>query len=667
MHIAIYLVVLLVGLGVFAYTMYKRIQVLKLAGSVDVRNNVEQRLMGVMRQVFGQQRMLHGDITAGLMHFLIFWGFVVVLLNTFHFLVGGFTGGEFHLPLLGRDQPLGTFYLILRDLFEVLVLGAVLYALWRRLVTRPARLKLSVEANLILTFIAILMVTDFIMGGCTMIEAGGEGWFSPMERLMAMIFSGLNLGTAGIVYTTAWWVHLVTLLIFLNLLPLGKHFHVLLSVFEVYFRKLTPMGELPTMDLEDEDLENFGSSKLEHLTWKNWFDGYNCTECGRCDHFCPANSTGKQLSPRSVITGTRDRIYECQPNLLKALALGANRGDFDVEEEMPAFVGEVHTDEVLWACTTCGACDVHCPLMIEHVEPIVQMRRHLVLEEEGRFPKELVATFNGLERQGNPWSIGAHQRNEWAEGLEVPTLSENPQAEYVYFVGCMASLDERNKATARAMVKLLKQAGVSFAILDAETCCGDPARRCGNEYLAQALIEMNAEQFREGKVKKVVTACPHCFNTLKNEYQQFGVEFDEVLHHGQLLMRLIDSGKLKPGSTDRTRFVYHDSCYLGRYNSVYYQPRDILRSVRGVELTEAQFNRDKGYCCGAGGGMMFMEETEGTRVNHWRYAQLRATGATEIGVACPFCMAMLDDAARDKGDDTKVRDIALILLDSMEE
>lgn len=666
----LYLAILAASLAWFAVSMYQRLRALGYARSVDARGNVGRRIAGVFQFVFGQWRLLHGDLTAGLMHFFIFWGFVVVLLNTIHFLAQG-PVGHFELPLLGRDAWLGRGYLSLRDLFELLVLIAVSYAFLRRLVIKPKRLTLSSEGLLILGLIAILMITDFLMGGAETAVGGVAGWQSPAEHVLGTALGGIGVGPAVVIGVACWWVHLLSLLYFLNLLPLGKHYHVILSTFGVYFRTFNPARGLAKIDFEDEELEEFGASQLRHLTWKNMLDAYNCTECGRCDYFCPANQTGKELSPQHIITNTRERVYARLPLILKDLAAkrAAESAESNNEEESgveadPTFVGEVHTDQALWACTTCGACDAHCPVFIDHVEPIIEMRRHLVLEQEGRFPKELVATYNGLERQGNPWSIGAHERMGWAEGLEVPTISENPEAEYIYFVGCMASFDERNKATARALVELLKHAGVSFAVLDAETCCGDPARRTGNEYLAQALIETNAEQFKECKTKKALTACPHCFNSLKHEYGQFGVEFAEVVHHSALLTSLIKDGKLmhKDGSDPR-EIVYHDSCYLGRYNSVYDEPRDVLRGIPGVKLKEAKFNRDKGYCCGAGGGLMFMEETEGRRVNGWRYEQLKATGAGAIAVACPFCKVMIDDAAQDSGADQAlpVEDIAVTL------
>jgi Fe-S oxidoreductase len=684
----IYILVLLAGFGLFGYVMYGRLTVLRAARSTDRRGNVGQRLLGVLTHVIGQGRMLHGDVVAGLMHAFIFWGFIAVLLNTIHFLIGGFLpAGEFSFPLLHPDHPLGIGYRWFRDIFELLVLLAVCFALFRRGVTKPKRLHLSGEAIVILLFIGILMVTDFAMGGANAALAGMQGPLSPAAAVIGPLLEGMPQGGLQTMYTINWWLHLVVLLAFLNLLPLGKHFHVITSTFSVYLRDLEPKGRIAKLDFEDEELEDYGVSKLTQLSWDNWLDGYSCTECGLCDHFCPANQTGKELSPRAIITGSRDMLYAHQPHLIRELAkarANSSSGDGPVAdangdpfEGAAEFVGEVHTDQALWACTTCGACDTHCPLFIDHVHPIVEMRRHLVLEQEGRFPQELAGTFRGLENQGNPWGIGAHERMNWAEGLDVTTLAETPEAEYIYFVGCMASYDDRSKATARAMVELLNHAGVEFAVLAQETCCGDPARRTGHEYLAQAMIEVNADQFKEAKPKKVFTACPHCFNSLLHEYNDFGVEFEEVIHHSELLTRLLKEGKLKPKpevaatapSPGLGKVAFHDSCYLGRYNDIYSGPRDVLKSVPGAELREAKFHHDKGFCCGAGGGRMFMEETEGTRVNQFRYRQLEETGADSVAVACPFCMTMLDDASKElTAEGTRelpVKDIAIVLRDAV--
>ncbi|MCH7473027.1 (Fe-S)-binding protein, partial [bacterium] len=637
--------------------------------------------------VFGQYRLLRGDFPAGLMHFFIFWGFVILLLNIVHFLISGFApAADLHLPFLGRDDALGGAYLLLRDVIEVLVALAVLYAVYRRLIVKPKRLSLSGEALLILFLIFMVMATDWTMNGALV----GMGKItahplSPVEQYLGGALAAYGPTASEWVYGVSWWAHLVTLLLFLNILPLSKHFHVLLSPFNVYLRELGQVGKLRKIDFEAE--EDFGISRPEQLNWRNWLDAYSCTECGRCDHFCPAHQTGKVLSPQHIITGTRELIYAHMPKMLVKIAQanaaakqsgnGNGSGDIVLFEEgdpdLPAFVGEVHLDEALWACTTCGACDTHCPLFIEHVNPIMEMRRHLVMEQEGRFPKELQSMFTGLERQGNPWGLPAHTRMDWAEGLSVPTLESNPGAEYLYFVGCFGSFDARAKPTTLAMMQLLDHAGVDYAVIGKQECCnGDPARRCGHEYLAQSLVEQLCGIFKEMQPKKVITACPHCFNTFKNEYMDFGVEFEEVMHHSEFLTRLIKKGKLAVGadhSSPLQKVVFHDSCYLGRYNEVYDEPRDVLQSVPGVELVEAKFSRDRGFCCGAGGGRMFMEETEGTRVNKFRYEQLVETGAQAVAVACPFCKTMLDDAAKEAGaselSQLQVEDIAVVLRDAV--
>lgn len=684
MHLAIYTLVLVGALGVFAWTLGRRIHVLRAARSFDARGQVGRRLLGVLQHVFGQDRLLHGDFSAGLMHAVIFWGFVYLLLNSLHFLLNGFSAtSHISLPFFGRGELLGRIYLSVRDAFDVLVLLAVGYAALRRLVIKPKRLTLSSEALLILLLIAVLMTTDLLLGGAGVLLGRLSPPYSPAEQMVSGLLHYCGHDALVLLHGISWWAHLLALLLFLNLLPLSKHFHILTSVPKVYLRNLAPPGELPAIDFEQE--EEFGVSRLEQLSWLNWLDAYSCTECGRCDHFCPAHQTGKVLSPQHIIVGSREHIYGNLPRIIKQLAAGtggaaaptthvhstpadpaSGEADATPAPDMP-LVGAVHLDAALWACTTCGACDTHCPLFIEHVNPIVEMRRHLVLEQESRFPKELQSTFRGLEGQGNPWGIAAHKRLEWAEGLDVPTLDDYPEPEWLYFVGCFASLDERSKPTARALVELLHHAGVSFAVLSAETCCGDPARRCGHEYLAQALIEQNVEQMRAMKPRKVLTACPHCFNTLKNEYAQFGVEFAEVVHHSELLLRLVSEGRLKPraGAT-LPHTVYHDSCYLGRYNEIYSAPRALLAGVPGTQLSEAGFNRDKGFCCGAGGGRMFMEETEGERVNKFRYGQLAATGAEQVAVACPFCLTMLDDASKEAGADAKpVKDIAILLREAV--
>jgi len=700
----IYAVVVLAALALFARNVYRRLRVLKAAQSVDKRGSVGERLLGVVVHVFGQARLLHGDLKAGLMHFCIFWGFVVLMVSSLNGVFRPFL--PFELP--GVHNPI---YMAVRDVFQILVLLAVSYAFWRRLITKPRRLTLSSEGLVILGLIGTLMLTDIVMtmfgrADLSLADFAVAYPDSPLQTLAQR----WGLPISYTVSHVAAWFNAIAFFTFLTLLPISKHFHVLLSPFNVYLRDLGAFAKPVKLDLENS--EEFGVSRIDQLHWKNWLDSYNCTECGRCDYFCPANATGKVLSPQHIITGTREKIYAHTPGLLKKLALarsaeavkaieGDGVGNFTTVEAAASrpedgdklsppqnktkymseaqligaeLVGEIHVDAALWACTTCGACDYHCPVFIEHVNPILEMRRHLVLEQEGRFPKELQTLFRGLETQANPWGLGAHTRLDWTEGLSVPTIESNPDAEYLYYVGCFGSFDSRSKPTSVAIIELLNAAGVSYAVMGMETCNGDPARRSGNEYLAQMLAEQLIDNLKGIKPRKVITQCPHCFNAFRNDYPDYGFVFEEVIHHSELLARLVKQGRLKPtaevaklGGAPKRKVVFHDSCYLGRYNSVYDEPRETLKGVPGVELVEAKFCGDKGYCCGAGGGRMFMEETEGRRVNEFRYEQLAETGADEVAVACPYCMTMLDDASKSSGGSAPlpVRDIALVLRDAV--
>lgn len=694
LEVVLFALVVAAGLGIFVRNLAIRLRVLRAARSTDRRRGILARIGGVIVHVFGQGRLLHGDLSAGIMHFLIFWGFVVLLVNSVQVIASGFLPG-FEFPLLGdRHSWAGHFYLQLRDIFTFLVLLAVSYAFIRRTLVRPRRLTLSSEGLLILGLIGVLMVTDILMAATGVHVRFFRDLlaFSPVESFGYQ--HGVHLLTwLGL---AAKWTNLLAFMAFLNLLPLSKHFHVLLSPFNVFLRDLEPFAKPTPMDLENS--EEFGVSRIEQLHWKNWLDAYNCTECGRCDHFCPANQTGKVLSPQHIITGTRDAIYAHTPHLLVQIAkqrmagrngnggtdalvrdsvAGAQANEMTGEGvapvQFPELVGEIHVDAALWACTTCGACDLHCPVFIEHVNPIMEMRRHLVLEQDGRYPKELNSLFRGLEGQSNPWGLPMHTRMDWAAGLNVPTLADNPDAEYLYYVGCFGSFDAKSKPTTVAMIELLNQAGVNYAVIGkSEGCNGDPARRCGHEYLAQTLAEQLVETFREMTPRKVITQCPHCFNSFKVDYPDFGFSFDEVIHHSELLARLVADGRLKPtaevaalGGAPKRKVVFHDSCYLGRYNGVYDAPRETLKSIPGVELVEAKPCKDKGFCCGAGGGRMFMEETEGRRVNEFRYEQLEGSGADEVAVACPYCMTMIDDAASTAEHKLPVRDIALVLRDAL--
>ncbi|MBI4240401.1 MAG: (Fe-S)-binding protein, partial [Candidatus Rokubacteria bacterium] len=471
---------------------------------------------------------------------------------------------------------------------------------------------------------------------------------------LAALLGELSAGAAGALFHLSWWSHAVIHLAFLVWLPYSKHLHIMAAPFNVFFAPLTPKGEFPGLDLEKA--ETFGVGTIAGFTWKDLFDLYNCTECGRCTSGCPANVSGKQLDPKLLILDLQAHLLEAAPRLL------GKGGDGHAEKPM---VGEVITDNVLWACTTCRWCVEACPVFIDHVPKIIDMRRHLVLTES-RFPEELKPTFRNLENNGNPWQMSWQSRADWAKDLGVKLMAEAGQAEYLYWVGCYGSFDERNKKVARAVVKLLRAAGVDFAILGTEEkCTGEPARRAGHEYLFQALAQENIETLKRYRFQTIVTACPHCFNTLKNEYPQFDGTF-EVLHHSEAIQQLLADGRLRTTAEFEDVVTFHDPCYLGRYNDRYEAPRDVLQAVPGLRLLEMERSRDRSFCCGAGGGHMWFEEVAGGRINHARTDQALQTGARTIATACPFCTVMFEDGvgARSSKEPTRVLDIAEVVEQS---
>jgi Fe-S oxidoreductase len=462
-----------------------------------------------------------------------------------------------------------------------------------------------------------------------------------------------------------WWMHIGLVLMFLNYLPYSKHLHVLTSIPNVYFASLQPKGALTPINLNDETLTKFGVSDMEDLTWKQLLDGYTCTECGRCESVCPAHLTGKPLSPRKIIVDTRRRTTEKSPVMIA--------GQLEANQEIAnnTLLDNFISEEELWSCTTCMACVHECPVMIEHVDEIVDMRRALVLNES-RFPPEVKTVFDNLERNFTPWGFSHSTRADWAEGLEIPKMAEVGDAKNVdvlFWVGCAGAYDARYKKVSVAFSKLMKQAGIKFAILGTEEKCnGDAARRMGNEYLAQTMMTENIETLNRYNVKKIVATCPHCFHSLKKEYPQFGGNF-EVVHHTDFLNQLVEEGKLKIDEKKKSAetITYHDSCYLGRYNNVIDTPRNTLTAT-GANLVEMPRSKDKGLCCGAGGGRMWMEETIGKRINIERSEEAIATGASTVASACPFCMTMMNDGVKSKeaSEKVQVKDIAEILLEAVE-
>jgi Fe-S oxidoreductase len=615
-------------------------------------DRIPARIGRVIVYVFAQVRLLANDFWPGLMHAIIFWGFVILTLGTIEFFGRGVTE-SFFLPLLSETP----FYLVLQDLFSALVIIAVGYALFRRLVTRPKRLNLSTEALVILLLILGLMVTDLVADAAHMrLHPAPHNVWQFAARAIAGPLGGLSPAAVTGLFHAAWWLHAATLLGFLVLLPHSKHLHILVSPLNVFFSPLEPKGQYRSMDLENS--ETFGVGSLTELAWKDLFDTYNCTECGRCTSRCPANMSGKELDPKWLILHLRERLFEEAPALL---------GQAGAKAPEKALVGDVIHDNVLWACTTCRWCVDACPVFIEHVPKIVDMRRWLVLTES-RFPAELQPAFRNLETNGNPWQMSWQTRADWAQDLGVRRMADVAEAEYLYWVGCYGSFDERNKKVARALVRVLQAAGVDFAILgNEEKCTGEPARRLGHEYLYQTLAQGNIETLKQYKFQTIVTACPHCFNTIRNEYPQFDGHF-RVIHHTQLLDDLIRAGRLRPGRRDGERITYHDACNLGRYNDIYDEPRRVLAEVTRGELVEMRLNRSKGFCCGGGGGRAWVEEHEGRRVNQLRVEQAMEVEPDILASACPFCLTMFEDGvkAKEVGDRIRTRDIAELLAERLE-
>jgi Fe-S oxidoreductase len=634
-------------------------RLVRLGRPVERRGDVPERVVREGVRVLGQRKLFQRFVP-GLMHALIFWGFLI-LLTTIVEVAGQVIDPTFELPGIGGTAWLG----LLQDVFAAGVLVGIAIALAIRLFDRPERFVGSHrhEAYRILGLIFWIIVTLFL-GRAARIALGlaPDWWWTPVSTATARLFDWMSEGWIRAWMWTALWTHLALVLGFLVYLGYSKHLHIATSAINVYFGSTKARGYLTPLriDLESPDAEmTLGAATLPDLTWKQALDLYACTECGRCQSVCPAWNTGKPLSPKLLIMNLRDHLLDEGPRLLNG---AADAGDVAAPTPL---VPDVVEDEAVWACTTCGACVQECPVDIEHVDTIVDLRRNLVMAES-RFPAEAGALLRNLEATSNPWGLPQAQRASWADGMEVRVIAEGERApEYLYWVGCAGSFDDRAKAISRAVVEVLHRAGVSFAILGPrELCSGDPARRMGNEYLFQTLAEQNVQTMNAAAVTTVVANCPHCFNTLRNEYPDYGGAY-EVIHHTQLIARLVAEGRLRPSAAVPGTVAYHDPCYLGRHNGVYRDPRQLLDAVPGVRTVEMPRHAERGLCCGAGGARMWMEERIGKRINQERMDEAAATGADTVGVACPYCLVMLDDGARARGDETRVLDLAQVVARSL--
>ncbi|MGD9365001.1 MAG: (Fe-S)-binding protein [Desulfobacteraceae bacterium] len=644
----------LVGAFSFFAIRVRRLYRLMMAveGTTEFKlDRVAERIGVLFKDVLGQSNVRR-KLLPGLAHTLIFFGFLAVQPHSLELMIKG----VYPAFEVGRWIP-GFWggFLFVADILAPLVLVGLAYAIYRRVVLRPPYLTLGTDANLIIVFTALIIITFMFINALQAllpIAPGGYdyGGIFPVSGALVPLFGLERLSPLQIFigYQIVYWIHIATILSFLVYIPGSKHLHLLAAVPNVFLKPLQREKAIVRTDIENEELETFGLGKVSELNWKNVLNLYACTECGRCEEQCPAANTDKPLSPKKV-------IHDLKVDLLdqSEAILGGN-----LDEVKPIIRdGSPVTFDVLWSCTTCRACEDICPVNIEHLDFLIEARKHQVLMEAS-FPPEVQETFTNLENQANPWGFSADNRADWCKGMNVPLMGDNPEAELLWFVGCAGSFDDRGKKISQAMARVLQRAGVNFAILGPEEACnGDMARRAGNEYLAQMLIQQNVEVLNQYKPKRILTGCPHCFNIIKNEYPQFGADYP-VVSHAELLFDLYKQGRLKSHGGSLGTLTFHDSCYLGRWNGILQPPRDLLRSINNGQLTEMQRIGEKGFCCGAGGGRMFMEETLGERINVNRAEEVIRTGAATVAAACPFCATMLSDGLMDMESAIVVKDIA---------
>lgn len=678
------LAVIAYAVSLFVYVVKTRIEYIKLGKKEEFDNNVKERMNKIWVHVFGQKKLMK-DKKSGAIHVMFFYGFILVQFGAIDFIIKGIVPGA-HLPL----GPLYSGFTFFQEIVTLTILVAVVWAFYRRYIEKLVRLKRGFKSGLVLIFIGGLMVTVLLGNGMGMIWHGHEGtWTEPIASLIATAFAGIGETAAIVVFYVSWWIHLLFLLAFLVYIPQGKHAHLIAGPANVYLNRLDNPGKLTKIDFEDETQESFGVGKIEDFTQLQLVDLYACVECGRCTNMCPATGTGKMLSPMDLILKLRDHLTNhgaavtAKQPWVPSFVFGNNEGNQialaaagkGAQESAaataysPSLIGEVITEEEIWACTTCRNCEDQCPVMNEHVEKIIDLRRYLVLTE-GKMDADAQRAMQNIERQGNPWGLNRKERENWRDArsdIEVKTVKEMKKAgeefEYLFWVGSMGSYDSRSQKIALSFAKLMNEAGVKFAILgNKEKNSGDTARRLGNEFVFQELATNNISEFEKNDVKKIVTIDPHAYNIFKNEYPDFGLEA-EVYHHTEVLYELVKDGRLKPKHAVNETITFHDSCYLGRYNEVYDPPREILKSIAGVKLVEMERNRDTGMCCGAGGGLMWMEEETGHRINVARTEQALEVNPTVISSGCPYCLTMLSDGtkAKEVEDTVATYDVAELL------
>ena len=689
--IIFFVLLAVVALALFGQRVAELITLLVKARRTDRTDHIDDRIGEFFLIVLGQGGVLRDPIP-GVAHFFTFWGFIIIQFGLLNLMLGAF---GVSLPIIGNNPVFAS----VLDAFIILAAIAIVFFAYRRGVIRPRQLSSFLhgpwDGFIILIGILLILVTLSLVEGFEYAASNGAVW-SPIGMAIGHAFIGQGTATNMTLFRLSWWTHIIIFFAFLVYIPRSKHLHLMATPFNVFFRNHGPKGALPLLE-NLEEREDYGVSKPEQFTWKQLLDGYACTECGRCNTVCPASNTGKPLFPKEIILGVKEALFVHSDEILgentlwSKLGMAGVKADKTLEEKTAhhePMVGGIISTDALWACTSCSACMEICPVSIEHVPTIIDMRRHLVMEESD-FPPEVTSLFNNIERNFNPWEISNDKRAEWAAGLGIPLMSQNPEADVLYWVGCMGSFDQRNKKVATSVAKILLAAGVNFAILGPEEwCTGDPARRIGNEYLWQMMAQQNVETLNNygfnlanqgnghsdggasvvPKHRIVITACPHCFNTIKNEYPQLGGNY-EVMHHTAFIDKLLTEEKITlPEGFDERKLTYHDPCYIGRYNDIYDEPRRVLTVLNSNGVTEMRRHRNKSFCCGGGGGRAWMEEKIGKRVNQTRVSEALETGAEVLAAACPFCITMFDDGIKgvEAEDKMQIEDISEIVARAIE-
>jgi Fe-S oxidoreductase len=664
----------------FANLVYSRYLFVKLGKKAEFEPNLKERINAVLINGFGQ-RKLFKDKKSGFMHLVLFYTFFIIQVGLIELIIKGF--------IKGYEFPFGEghkYFSLLQECATFLMLLAVGYGFYRRYGEKLKRLQWKRDGKAAFVYIALCTLTSSILltlgFEAIMLDHEPNLVYAPFSGAIALLFSGIGSTAGTVLFYLFWWVHMVTVFSFMVFVPQSKQAHELFAMFNIFFKKTGPVGKLKTIDFEDEEAEEFGVGKIENFTQQQLIDLYACAECGRCTNMCPASVTGKTLSPMQLIVKMRDHLTEKGAAITSrspwmprsvfgsSVAIsGLAAQETAAAIEMPSLIGDVITEEELWACTTCRNCEDQCPVANEHVDKIIDLRRYLVLTE-GNVPQEASRYFQNIERQSNPWGLNRKERMNWRDkrdDIEVPTVDEVSEFEYLFWVGSMGSYDKRSQKIVQSFAKIMNVAGIKFAILgNNERNSGDNARRMGNEFLFQQLCQENIANFQSYGVKKIVTIDPHAFNTFKNEYPEFGLE-SEVYHHTELIWKWIQDGLINPVKEVKEAIAYHDSCYLGRYNNIYDIPRQILTSIPGVKVLEMERNKQDSMCCGAGGGMMWIEQKQGKRINVKRTEQALSVNPSMIGSSCPYCLTMLSDGtkAKEVEEQVKTMDIAEIVERSL--